>query len=74
MILKEHIYKEKKEKNILFGHVPLSFSIKEASLMGIFVNEIESGPLEFKSKTVFSYLYRIFFFNNYAYKIISIYL
>ena len=44
MILKEHIYKEK----ILFGHVPTSFSITEASLLGIFANEIESGPLEFK--------------------------
>ena len=48
-MLKEHIYKEKIwEKKLLFGHVPLSFSITEASLLGIFANEIESGPLEFK--------------------------
>ena len=50
MIMKEHIYKEiifKKKKKV-FGHVPPSFSITEAGLLGNFKNEIESGPLEFK--------------------------
>ena len=48
-ILKEHIYKEKIifKKNCI-GHFPPSFSITEASLLGIFANKIESGPLEFK--------------------------
>ena len=49
IILKEHIYKEKNNwKKIVFGHVPASFLITEASLLSIFANEIESGPLEFK--------------------------